>query len=382
MNVSKNKNCYGCGVCAIACPFHIINMNLNDEGFLEPSIDLDKCIDCGLCSSVCSFNNEKLCDNESNEILGYASWSLNAKNRRKSSSGGIAYELARDLITKGYKICAVKYNVVTRRAEHYIARTEKELDASQGSKYIQSYTLKGLEAINWDEKYAIIGTPCMIDSMRRLINKKHVGKNFILIDFLCHGVPSYLLWNKYLNMQESKLGDIKKVSFRYGENGWHDSLKMHLEADKDYSGGLCQDDIFFKLFLGDYCLNRACYRNCKFKMQNTSADIRIGDLWGNTYSNYEEGVSGVLLATEKGKKIFLEAQNIYRKKECENIVMEGQMYNTPSYPFVRLLLLKLMKKNNNNFMMENIIIKIDKAIKKIKKIFLHPNIVMKNRLMR
>lgn len=36
MNISNIKNCYGCGVCATACPRKIISLALNSDGFYEP----------------------------------------------------------------------------------------------------------------------------------------------------------------------------------------------------------------------------------------------------------------------------------------------------------------------------------------------------------
>ena len=37
-NISDIKNCYGCGVCAAACPRNIIQIRLNKKGFYEPYI--------------------------------------------------------------------------------------------------------------------------------------------------------------------------------------------------------------------------------------------------------------------------------------------------------------------------------------------------------
>ncbi len=382
MNVANNKDCYGCGICAIACPLHIITMHHNEDGFYEPKVDLNKCINCGLCTSVCSFNDTRLYDIGSNKILSYASWSKNEENRSKSSSGGVVYSIARQLIDDGYKICAVKYNVDKRRAEHFIASSPEELEASIGSKYIQSYTLDGLTSINGSEKYVIIGTPCMIDSVRRLINIKRQEERFLLIDFFCHGVPSSILWNKYVDVQEASIGPIKEVSWRHSDKGWHDSLKMHLVADEIYNGGLSQNDIFYQLFLGDYCLGKACYKKCKFKMQNTSADIRVGDLWGKTYSKYKDGVSGVLLITEKGKEIFLSIQDLFSKEESIDVVMEGQMHKSPSCPLVRSYLLKIMKWGGSNFKKERFIIKIDTMLKKIVKLLFNPCVVIRNRFIK
>ena len=36
MNIQYIRNCYGCGLCAIACPKRIINIELNKKGLLSP----------------------------------------------------------------------------------------------------------------------------------------------------------------------------------------------------------------------------------------------------------------------------------------------------------------------------------------------------------
>ncbi|WP_229101086.1 4Fe-4S dicluster domain-containing protein [Bacteroides stercoris] len=54
-NISHIHSCYGCAVCAIACPKKIIDVRLNSNGFYEPYItDGAKCVNCGLCLEVCS----------------------------------------------------------------------------------------------------------------------------------------------------------------------------------------------------------------------------------------------------------------------------------------------------------------------------------------
>lgn len=55
----KIDNCFGCGLCSVVCKHNVIDMILNEDGFLQPAlVNLDKCVDCGLCTKVCSLLNE------------------------------------------------------------------------------------------------------------------------------------------------------------------------------------------------------------------------------------------------------------------------------------------------------------------------------------
>lgn len=334
-NINEIKDCYGCGVCATVCGKKIIGIGLNKEGFYEPRvIDPDRCVGCGLCLDVCSFLQEEPSLRRT-EIHSYAAWSKDTVIRRKCSSGGVGFELGRTLIEEDYKVCGVRYDAERARAEHYIATTVKELIPSIGSKYIQSYTVDGFKAINRKEKYLVTGTPCQIDSFRRYIRKFNVEDNFVLMDFFCHGVPYMHLWQKYLQEVEKLTGNVTYVSWRNKLTAWHDSYDLLIRGEKSfYNSRLSQGDRFYRFFLSDACLGKACYERCKYKYDRSAADIRIGDLWGNTYKSNEDGVSAAVAFTEKGNKILCSCG-------CEliehpfNVVAEGQMKECPRRPRLR-----------------------------------------------
>ncbi|WP_289307478.1 Coenzyme F420 hydrogenase/dehydrogenase, beta subunit C-terminal domain [uncultured Phocaeicola sp.] len=344
-NISSIHNCYGCGVCAAACAKKIIEIKLNDKGFYEPRIiNTNKCTNCGLCMDVCAFNHQELANDEQRPLKSYAAWSKEYAVQRKCSSGGVGYELGRTLLTQGYQVCGVRYNPEGNRAEHYIASTPEELIPAIGSKYIQSYTVDGFRAIDRKKKYLVTGTPCQMDSFRRYIRKFKVEDNFVLMDFFCHSVPSMLAWKQYLHIVEQTVGKVNYVSWRNKRTGWHDSWAMSIDGEKTadkvnwhdsynllirgkknylYSR-LSQGDIFYNLFLGDFCCNRACQKECKYKYNQSSADIRIGDLWGKTYSKNEDGVSALVAFTQKGCEI-VQQLNCQLTEHPFEIVAEGQM---------------------------------------------------------
>ena len=392
-NVSEISDCYGCGVCAIACPVKIIEIHLDLNGFYAPVIkDQSKCLKCGLCIAVCSYCHDEL--SVSNPVENsYAAWSKDADIRYRCSSGGVGYEVARTLLKDGYKVCGVRYNLEKNRAEHYVSANDLELEQTIGSKYIQSYTVDGFRAIDKSEKYLVTGTPCQIDSFRRYLLRFKAEDNFVLMDFFCHGVPSMFMWRKYLHYVDNKIGlgtegtKFTEVSWRNKFNGWHDSYAMHFVGDNcEYSSRFSEGDSFYLMFLSNSCLGKACYDKCKFKYDNSSADIRIGDLWGKAYSSNQDGVSAAVAFTAKGNKI-LTGCNCELQKLPFDVVAEGQMKEAPGknilYDKIHSMLLndvllisKCTKLIEQQQKLDRILFKIKHPIKTYRSIF---NRIVKNK---
>ena len=364
-NISAIHNCYGCGVCSASCPKKIISINLNENGFYEPRIvDDARCVDCGICLDVCSFNHSKLAVKEL-EIKSWAAWSNDERVRRKCSSGGIGFEIGRQLIAQGYKAVGCRYDTSKQRAEHFIASTIDQFAQSIGSKYIQSYTEEAFKQIKrTGQNYFVTGTPCQIDSFRRMIQKFRCEDNFILLDFFCHCVPSMYAWKSYIKMLEPKIGNITYASWRNKYNyGWHDSWLMALNGDKDapndnalcddfleeketqYKSRMSQGDLFYRLFLGDICLGPQCEKNCKYKYDQSSADIRIGDLWGNTYFENQEGVSALISFTPKGRETIERLNDVTLIEHPFNVVAEGQMKQNAQRKEIAPIVLYLLRNN-------------------------------------
>jgi len=348
VNISNIRDCFGCGVCASSCPKKIIAIDLNKNGFYEPRIveNVRSCNGCGICLDVCAFAHDSLAL-KSTVVKSWAAWSNDEDVRRKCSSGGIGFEIGKQLIEKGYSVVGCRYDIQEQRAKHYIATTVEELIPSIGSKYIQSFTEEALKHIDYRHgKYLVSGTPCQIDSFRRMIQKFKCEENFILMDFFCHCVPSMHAWKNYIKMLEPKIGRITYASWRNKfEYGWHDSWLMGLDGEKtsrpvnwhDSYNSLIkekksfiqsrktQGDWFYKMFLGDHCLGPQCQYQCKYKYDRSSADIRIGDLWGPTYDKDEKGTSALVCFTDKGLDVISELNDVSLVEHPFAVIAEGQM---------------------------------------------------------
>lgn len=367
-NISHVHNCFGCGVCAASCGKGLISIELNRDGFYEPYIkDQSSCTHCGICTDVCAFSHVDLANKDAYPIKSWAAWSNDERVRRKCSSGGVGFEIGKQLIDQGYKAVGCRYDVKQQKAEHYIATTVNEFVASIGSKYIQSYTVDAFRQINRrGEKYLVTGTPCQIDSFRRMIRKFRCEENFLLLDFFCHCVPSMHAWKAYIKMLEPKIGKVTYVSWRNKfEYGWHDSWLMGVDGEKTSKTIECKDsfdtqiqerqtfiqsrksqgDVFYKLFLGDIALGPQCEKNCKYKYDRSSADIRIGDLWGNTYKDNQKGVSALIAFTDKGSDLVESLKDVTLVEHPFEVVAEGQMKNNAKSKEMKPIVMALLRHN-------------------------------------
>ena len=53
----RKEDCCGCTACYAICPMEAISMIEDEEGFLYPKIDDNKCIKCKKCLNVCPIKN-------------------------------------------------------------------------------------------------------------------------------------------------------------------------------------------------------------------------------------------------------------------------------------------------------------------------------------
>lgn len=338
MIVKKNIDCIGCGLCEIICPQNTLKIKMSSDGFYQSYQVKDNCTECTLCEKVCPSYGIDIFNKPRST---YSAYSKNSDTRGSCSSGGLAHEIGLLLLNKGYKVCGVTYTADKEAAEHIVCTNAKDLERIKGSKYIQSYTVGVFNELfnsDTDEKYLVIGTPCQIagiDKYARLIKQRD---KLLLIDFFCHGIPSYLLWKEYIKYIKEKKGFelIEGIRFRDKKYGWHNFTIAIEDSDGlHYSDRNIDKDLFYEMFLGNYCLNGSCY-TCKFRTVYSKADIRVGDLWGSKYKNDTKGISGVIAFTDLGQQIISElVDTCIIKTESLETIVEGQMKGDLDIPKAR-----------------------------------------------
>ena len=240
IEIKDKKDCCGCQACVTVCTKHCIAMQADNEGFLYPIVDKSACTNCGLCEKVCPVINQS---EPHKPLKVYAAKNKNEDIRRQSSSGGIFTLLAEKVINEGGVVFGARFNE-NWNVVHSWTDTKEGIAALRGSKYVQStigntYN-EAREFLKQGRKVLFSGTPCQIAGLKKFLRKEY--NNLLTVDVVCHGVPSPLVWRKYLeevreniraereagkNTVSFSLNDlpvITGISFRDKTHGWKNSV--------------------------------------------------------------------------------------------------------------------------------------------------------------
>lgn len=311
----KEVNCCGCSACMNVCPKNAIHMEENKYGFVFPKIDENLCIKCGACKKVCSYQKEN------NGVIPSNTYIFVNKNKQqimKSASGGAFSAIATKVLEEDGVVFGAAYVKEDGKltVKHISVTDIAELPRLQGSKYVQSsigfaykeakqYLLQG-------RKVLFSGTPCQIDALKGFLKKDY--DNLILVDVICHGVPSQKMFNQYVDLLEEKNKmDIDDFSFRNKKKGW-DIFYLNISNSYKNKDIFWELSSYYKLFVKGYTYRENCYY-CKYAEQKRISDITIGDYWGirkqhpelfkddNWFEYGYEGISCVMVNNEKGQSV-------------------------------------------------------------------------------
>jgi coenzyme F420-reducing hydrogenase beta subunit len=283
----------------------------DDEGFLYPKIDNEKCSQCSLCTKTCPFHKGfKKGDNFASPLV-FAAKHKDINVRMKSSSGGMFTALSDLILSNGGVVYGVVFddekNVIHTRTENTIDR-----DRMRGSKYIQSKLNQEFHNVKRDllnnRQVLFTGTPCQIAGLESFLVKIDKSK-LLLCDIVCHGVASPRVWELYIELLQKKYKQkIAQFYFRYKTGISSETIQHAVLVD---GGQVIESDleIFNLIYFGQWASRPSCH-NCVFTKMERLSDITIADFWGiekyNTDFNDGNGVSLVLVNSERGRG-FLEA---------------------------------------------------------------------------
>ena len=218
---------------------------------------------------------------------------------------------------------------------HTLSSDAIHIAKMRGAKYSQSYsehTFFDIREMLENNRWVLFsGTPCQVAAL-----KSYLGKNYerlILVDIVCHGVPSPLIWNKYLdeliNNTDVKL---KNINLRSKVSGWS---RYKYSTEFIYEDGKQvlipqNENHFMRGFVSNLYLRPSC-SNCSFKGVDRVSDFTLGDYWGiwNQYAEFDDniGTSMVIIHGIKGRMLW---NNIKNQFDIIEVSQDQAIHENPS----------------------------------------------------
>jgi coenzyme F420-reducing hydrogenase beta subunit len=327
ISITNKKDCVGCYACYSCCPEHCISMQADKEGFWYPKVDYDKCIECSLCIKICPITNKVAGQNEPS---AYACLNNNEVIRLESSSGGLFTLIAEQMIEDDGVVFGANFNE-NLEVEHSCVELKQELEKLRGSKYVQSRIGKTYEQakqlLKSGRKVLFTGTPCQIGGLKSYLGKSY--SNLLCVDIVCHGVPSPVVWKKYVDYRQEKARSAAlRISFRRKDDGWKRfSVSFLFKNNTEYRETL-DKDLYMRAFLKDVCLRPSCYA-CQFKTIHRQSDITLADFWGiqNMLPDMDDdkGTSLIFVNSKAGQAMIEQIADKMQLKEVD--INEAVKYN-------------------------------------------------------
>lgn len=308
----KDKSlCTGCGGCANVCPVDAITMQLDEEGFLYPYIDMEKCIHCNQCDAVCHMNVGVERSDTDSKV--YAACSGNLSVLDTVSSGGVFSVLAEEMLRRGGSV----YGVVMdekHQVYHAKATTLEECMKFRKSKYLESSTNDCFTQVKADlqmDRWVLFsGVGCQVAGLLSFLRNVNRDK-LVTCEVVCHGVPSRKVFESYISELEKEKGSkVVRVNYRDKSKGWKPNYISFLfengEVFCEHSGKNLLHGTYLKGFF-----SRPSCGGCRYASVPRVADITCADYWrydGKLLEgNANKGISLVLCNNEKGNEFFRHA---------------------------------------------------------------------------
>lgn len=346
--VISNDYCIGCGVCASLdeTPFEI---KLNENGIYQAYVNSDQYN--RLADKICPFYNnenetelakEVFVDSETkfNDYTGYylenfVGYVKEKEFRIKGSSGGmgnwIAYKLLEENLVDG--IIHVKESEDPNLIyEYQISNTTSELFKGAKSKYYPIELSKVLKIVKENKgKYALIGIPCFIKSVRLLAKHDKVINERIkfFIGLVCGHLKSTMFaksigWELGIHPDELTNIDFRKKLPDRGANDYGVEVVGKID-DKITTKSSPTKELSTTNWGQGYFKYNAC-ELCDDVLAET-ADITVGDAW---LPGYRDDYLGTNIITIRNRTILdivrknIQNNNLHLENVTADTIYESQ----------------------------------------------------------
>ena len=160
------------------------------------------------------------------------------------------------------------------------------------------------------------GTPCQIEGLSKFLRKPY--EKLVLVDVVCHGIPSPLVWSRYLEYQEQSFPNPDNIRFRDKFYGYKYSTMSIIQDGKNVYHAGAQLDPMLRAFFSDTCDRPSCYE-CPFKKRYRVSDFTIWDCFSvydfDNKLDDDKGTTRVLCHSQKAASLMQEVMEYARCKE-------------------------------------------------------------------
>lgn len=311
IEVLEHNRCTGCAACYTVCAHNAITMKFDSEGFEYPVINQETCIDCYMCQSVCpvlQYDKRQTLRTANNDVQkGFAARNKNLAQRLTSSSGGIFPPIAGWFLEHDGIVVGIAYDEHFN-TKHLIIDSAEELQDLQGSKYLQckadNMTFKRIrDELKTGRLVLYAGMACQVEGLKSFLRKEY--ENLYTIDLICMGIPSSVVWQKYLKAFFDG-ENIRQVNFKEKSIGWN-SFCFYLKTDKREFKERGMENLYLQSMFRSWNMRPSCFQ-CPFKKEKRYSDFTLADCWGANKLvpsiDDNKGLSSVIVHSTKGQRLW------------------------------------------------------------------------------
>lgn len=307
--------CLGCGACASVCPEKKIELvDIEAEG-IRPLVRDENCGGCRHCLEVCPAY-----DNDHRELLeapglihqvasaygpALELWEGHATDpeiRHRGSSGGLLtalslYALERCGMHGVLHIGGDPTDPV--RSVTRLSTSREQLLAATGSRYAPASACDRLDLISTAPSPCVfVGQPAEATALRKAqrLHPALQEKVGLILSFFCAGSPSTLGTRALLDAEGVKADELAEV--RYRGLGWPGNFAVRRKGEKE--------PVALRSYADSWGFLQA-YRPLSVHLtpdgSGEDADISLGDPWYRAVPEGAEGLSLVVVRTERGREL-------------------------------------------------------------------------------
>lgn len=352
--VIKNDYCIGCGICASLkdSPF---SMELDEDGkykaILNSSNELSAENNTDVLS-ICPFSNSSMNESEIakevfnveekskfNEYTGYylknyAGYVKEGAYREKGSSGGMGNWIATQLLKQGLVDGIIHVRASEDNSgtlfKYQISYNETELSKGAKSKYYPIELSEVIKLVEENEgRYALIGIPCFIKSVRLLAKRNLIIKE--RVKFYIGLVCGHLKSDMFAKSMGWQMGifpdDLKKIDFRKKlVDKKANNYGVEVEGEKEGERVVFNSPTR-ELYTTNWGHGLFKYNACEFcdDVLAETADITVGDAWLPEYTKDSMGTNVIIVRNQKIQQILEQnKENIFLEEIGTDKVYESQ----------------------------------------------------------